>query len=876
MAAGNAGMEGLIPMVNKLQDAFATTGGSLDIDLPQIAVVGGQSAGKSSVLENFVGKDFLPRGSGIVTRRPLVLQLMTSKAGEWGEFLHCPNKKFTDFGEVRREIEAETDRMTGSNKGISSVPINLRVYSPHVLNLTLVDLPGMTKVPVGDQPPDIELQIKAMISEFVSRENCLILAVSPANTDLANSDALKIAKEFDPQGTRTIGVITKLDLMDEGTDARSILENKHLPLRRGYVGVVNRSQKDITNNKDIRAALNAERQYFQSHPAYRHMVDKMGTAYLQKVLNQQLTNHIKSTLPQLKKKLATQLREIEKDVESFKDLPNDKSSKIGLMLKMVQNLNQNFIRIVEGHGATLSDSELLGGAKINIIFHGGFAYEMTKLTVDENQLRKDIKMCIQNVRGIRSGLFTPDQAFEEVVRGQITKLKEPAIWCVEAVSAELTNVLRECSETMKTHPALRDETDRIVTEHVKEQERRTKDMMQTIIDTELAYVDTHHQDFIGHANSTVGGGMKGGKENIRQNTEGAGSLQKTYDSGTQVLKKGWLVMQNLGMVKGGSKEFWFVLDTDTLSWYKDDQEDEKRYSLSLENLRLREVEKSGFFASSKPSFVLFHRHHRNIYKDKESIELSPENQDILQQWSLAFFRAGVMPVKQGSQDEENVNDTKMGDDQVINFDPTLDKRVENIRNLVDSYMHIVMDNIKDIVPKIIMALMVNKTKDFLRTEIQTQLLVADSEHLMEEAPEEEERRKILLNMYQGLKEALRVLSDINLLKTETASLPPPVDNSWIRGGDTPGSPHKPPPPRSASPSRRFPPQLPPPQPIRSQQQMMGAPPSVAPPAPMYQQGAPPPPIPNRPGGGGSMRARPALPRRPNNNGGKPAVPQRPR
>ena len=128
---GNSGMERLIPIINQLQDAFSSLGTSISIDLPQIAVVGSQSAGKSSVLENFVGRDFLPRGSGIVTRRPLVLQLLYTKHGEYAEFLHAKGKKFTDFEQVRMEIEAETDRMTGSNKGISSIPINLRVYSPH-------------------------------------------------------------------------------------------------------------------------------------------------------------------------------------------------------------------------------------------------------------------------------------------------------------------------------------------------------------------------------------------------------------------------------------------------------------------------------------------------------------------------------------------------------------------------------------------------------------------------------------------------------------------------------------------------------------------------------------------------------------------------
>lgn len=253
---------------------------------------------------------------------------------EHAEFLHAKGRTFTSFDDVRKEIEDETDRVTGSNKGISNIPINLRVHSPHVLNLTLIDLPGLTKVPIGDQPPDIEQQIRGMILQFIRKETCLILAVTPANTDLANSDALKLAKEVDPQGVRTIGVITKLDLMDEGTDARDILENKLLPLRRGYIGVINRSQKDIEGRKDIAAALAAERKFFLSHNSYRHMADKSGTPYLQKSLNQQLTNHIRDTLPALRDRLQKQMLTLEKDVEQYKHFrPDDPSIKTKAMLQ---------------------------------------------------------------------------------------------------------------------------------------------------------------------------------------------------------------------------------------------------------------------------------------------------------------------------------------------------------------------------------------------------------------------------------------------------------------------------------------------------------------------------------------------------------------
>lgn len=132
---------------------------------------------------------------------------------EWGEFLHLPGRKFSDFGEIRNEIVRDTEAKTGRNAGISPQPINLRIYSPNVLTLTLVDLPGLTKVPVGEQPPDIEKQIRNMLMTYISQPSCIILAVTPANQDLANSEGLKMARNVDPEGLRTIGVLTKVDLM---------------------------------------------------------------------------------------------------------------------------------------------------------------------------------------------------------------------------------------------------------------------------------------------------------------------------------------------------------------------------------------------------------------------------------------------------------------------------------------------------------------------------------------------------------------------------------------------------------------------------------------------------------------------------------------
>merc|ERR1719244_2160030 len=249
---------------------------------------------------------------------------------------------------------------------------------------------------------------------YIQKNSCLILAVTPANSDLANSDALKLSKDADPDGLRTIGVITKLDLMDEGTDAKEILENKLLPLRRGYVGVVNRSQKDIEGRKDIKLAVESERKFFLSHPSYRHMADRMGTPYLQKQLNQQLTNHIRDSLPSLRDKLQRQMLGLEKEVTEYKYFqPNDPSIKTKAMLQMIQHLQQDFERAIEGSGsAAVNTLELSGGAKINRLFHERFPYEIVRMEFDEKELRREIAFAIRNIHGVRIGLFTPDRAFD--------------------------------------------------------------------------------------------------------------------------------------------------------------------------------------------------------------------------------------------------------------------------------------------------------------------------------------------------------------------------------------------------------------------------------------------------------------------------------
>lgn len=228
-------MERLIPLLNEFQTILSKSSFTSKIQFPQIVVIGNQSSGKSSLLETIIGEDFLPKGTGIVTRRPVIIQLFHQEEDKpiYAEFAHRKGARFSDFRQVRQEIEQDTERVAGSNKGISTLPIVLKIYSHKVINLSLIDLPGIAKVPIGAQPKDIEAQIVDLIKFYIENPNSVILTVLPANVDLATSDALKLALSVDPSGERTIGVVTKLDLMDEGTSAVNLIQGKIFPLRLG-------------------------------------------------------------------------------------------------------------------------------------------------------------------------------------------------------------------------------------------------------------------------------------------------------------------------------------------------------------------------------------------------------------------------------------------------------------------------------------------------------------------------------------------------------------------------------------------------------------------------------------------------------------------
>ncbi|XP_035676390.1 dynamin-1-like protein isoform X9 [Branchiostoma floridae] len=726
-------MEALIPVINKLQDVFNTVGTD-SIQLPQIVVIGTQSSGKSSVLESLVGRDFLPRGTGIVTRRPLVLQLVHvnseekkrpsededgghkqdikehAHVEEWGKFLHTKNKIYTDFDEIRQEIENETDRVTGTNKGIIDDAIHLKIYSPKVLNLTLVDLPGITKVPVGDQPPDIEVQIREMCLKYIANPNSIILAVTSANTDMATSEALKFAKEVDPDGRRTLAVITKLDLMDAGTDAHDVLMGRVIPVKLGIIGVVNRSQMDINKRKPIEEAIKDEAAFMQRK--YPSLASRNGTSHLARTLNRLLMHHIRDCLPDLKTRINVMASQFQQLLNSFGEPVDDKGT---TLLQIITKFAAQYCNTIEGTARNIETTELCGGARICYIFHETFGRTLDSIEPLGGLSQLDILTAIRNATGPRPALFVPEVSFELLVKKQIRRLEEPSLRCVELVHEEMQRIINHCgTQELLRFPRLHDRTVEVVTNLLRKRLPVTNSMVENLVGIELSYINTKHPDF---ADASLISALISSQEELRkqQRNRSVGPGDHGFHSVQAAENKpakpppGPAMQPDPHSANAEDK----ILGASAWklnNWLRGSNQ-------SSENTR----------AGTPP------QQNSPVHSPKMSVTSGPHGVNLLDT---------ATPISR-------------------KLSPREQRDCEVIERLIKSYFLIVRKNIQDSVPKAIMHFLVNFVKDNLQSELVSQLYKTDFfSDLLQESDQIGTRRKEAAEMLKALQKAGHIISEI--------------------------------------------------------------------------------------------------------------------
>ncbi|KAL9093955.1 MAG: hypothetical protein Q9165_003878 [Trypethelium subeluteriae] len=318
-------------LLDKIDKLFACNVGE-HIDLPQLVVIGDQSSGKSSVLEGLTALPF-PRDSGLCTRfatqitfrRTKVESVSVSviasadasqehaeKVKAWQ--VHVPKLDKDAFADIMTQVPnvmglSANKNDTSSTSTFSSDVLRLEIHGPKEDHLSVIDVPGIFKntTPGLTTKKDI-LMVREMVQGYMKNPRSVMIAVVPANVDIATQEILGMAREVDSEGQRTIGVFTKPDLVDRGAEANvvDLLEGKGPNGKLGWSMVRNPGQQELTDGTTKRQSL--EEDFFRFREPWNKIdKDRVGVAALRKRLQATLTAHIRREFPKVKMEISRKL-----------------------------------------------------------------------------------------------------------------------------------------------------------------------------------------------------------------------------------------------------------------------------------------------------------------------------------------------------------------------------------------------------------------------------------------------------------------------------------------------------------------------------------------------------------------------------------------
>ncbi|XP_006916792.1 interferon-induced GTP-binding protein Mx2 isoform X1 [Pteropus alecto] len=417
-----------------LIDSLRALGVEQDLALPAIAVIGDQSSGKSSVLEALSGVA-LPRGSGITTRCPLELKLKKQLSCEapWSGKISYRDTELQIQAplQVEKEIHRAQNIIAGNGVGISHELISLEITSPEVPDLTLIDLPGIARVAVGNQPQDIGAQIKALIRKYIQRQQTINLVVVPCNVDIATTEALSMAQEVDPDGDRTIGILTKPDLVDKGTEKMvvNVVQNLTYRLKKGYMIVRCRGQQEVADRLSLAEATRKETMFFQAHPYFRALLEegKATVPRLAERLTIELITHITKSLPLLE----SQIRECHQSAtdelrQCGEHIPSSDSDRMFFLIEKIKMFNRDIEKLVEGE-EVVKEKETRLYNKLREEFKAWVLVLAANTQKVKNTVHQEISKYEKQYRGKELPGFVNYKTFEIIVQQYLQQLVDPAL-----------------------------------------------------------------------------------------------------------------------------------------------------------------------------------------------------------------------------------------------------------------------------------------------------------------------------------------------------------------------------------------------------------------------------------------------------------------
>lgn len=339
------------------------------LPVPQIAVFGDQSSGKSSLLESISGIPF-PKGTGLVTKCPTRITMTNTSSSSggasstWQARISLPSHIDTSsHPDILRTVHIPAELSTiladasnlitaNSHNGFSKDAIHVHVQSPDTPDLTLVDLPGIIRTTTAGQDRSVIAEVDSLLSHYMSQEETVILAVIPSNQDIATVDILERAHRHDPQGERTIGVLTKPDLIDQGAEDEVLVIAKNIrkPLKLGYVMVKNRNQAELKSALSLQDSMVAEEAYFSAHHIWKQLdTTSRGTRSLCDKLTNLIVHRAMERGPFIKSNLVDKVKELDLHLQALgPEIPLEDEIRRKMLVRLISRYTQTLRQIAQG------------------------------------------------------------------------------------------------------------------------------------------------------------------------------------------------------------------------------------------------------------------------------------------------------------------------------------------------------------------------------------------------------------------------------------------------------------------------------------------------------------------------------------------------
>uniref|UniRef100_A0A0E0KBI8 Dynamin-type G domain-containing protein n=1 Tax=Oryza punctata TaxID=4537 RepID=A0A0E0KBI8_ORYPU len=485
----------LLDAVDRLRHLKVTQEG---IQLPTIVVVGDQSSGKSSVLESLAGIS-LPRGQGICTRVPLVMRLQDDPSADSPKLqLEYSNGRVvaTSAAKVADAINAATAEIAGSGKGISDAPITLVVKKRGVPDLTLVDLPGITRVPVQGQPDNIYDQIARIIKEYIAPKESIILNVLSATVDFPTCESIRMSQQVDRTGERTLAVVTKADKAPEGLLEKVTMDDVNIGL--GYVCVRNRIGEETYDQARVE-----EERLFKYHPLLSKIDKSMvGIPVLAQRLMQIQATIIAKCLPDIVKQINDRLSRHSCELDQMPPDLNNVADAVRAFFHIVKQVCASLEKmLVRGEFDEFPDDRNLHGtARIAEKMDGykrGLPAQCPKSSDDGVLFLMEEVRVLEETKGINLPNFLPRSAFLVLLKKKVETIMHVPQELVNEVwgyvEEVLMNILLKHSENF---PQVQPSCRRAVQTLMDKARARSAQHVKELIEMELISDYTANPDYM--------------------------------------------------------------------------------------------------------------------------------------------------------------------------------------------------------------------------------------------------------------------------------------------------------------------------------------------------------------------------------------------